>query len=114
MMFSGELISCFDLKSSCFCSLDEFPIINNSLFLFKEKLRNYIQQLFLFIEGIRGAVAFALAIQYTHNQIQQTMFSTTLIIVIVTVIFCGALTTHMLVFLKIRWFNVVVFNLILL
>lgn len=52
--------------------------------------------------GLRGAIAFALAIRNTSDDARKVMFSTTLVIVIATVISCGGLTTQMLLWLKIR------------
>src|SRR6218665_3234077 len=55
-------------------------------------------------EGLRGAMAFALAISQSQNEgvENRTIFSTTLVIVTSTVILCGGLTTPMLQWLKIR------------
>jgi len=52
--------------------------------------------------GLRGAMAFALAIRNTATVQQRTIFSTTLIIVISTVMLSGGFTTQMLLWLKIR------------
>jgi len=57
----------------------------------------------IMVAGLRGAMAFALAIRNTSTIHQRTIFSTTLIIVIATVMLCGGLTTQMLLWLKIRW-----------
>ena len=56
----------------------------------------------MFFSGLRGAMAFALAIRNTSTEARQLILSTTSIIVIVTVIFCGGLTSKVLVWLKIR------------
>lgn len=53
--------------------------------------------------GLRGAIAFALAIRNTSTNQRSLMLSTTLVIVIVTVILCGGFTTQMLQWLKIRY-----------
>jgi len=53
--------------------------------------------------GLRGAMAYALAIRNTSTVQRQTIFSTTLVIVIATVMLCGGFTTQMLLWLKIRW-----------
>lgn len=53
-------------------------------------------------QGLRGAMAFALAIRNTSTPARKTILSTTLIIVILTVILCGGLTTQVLQWLKIR------------
>lgn len=59
--------------------------------------------LFNFI-GLRGAIAFALAIRNTQTEERQLIFTTTLIIVMATVLVCGGLTTLALQCLKIRYF----------
>ena len=51
--------------------------------------------------GLRGAIAFALAIRNTLTESRQLILSTTLIIVIVTVIFNGGMTISVLSWLKI-------------
>ena len=51
--------------------------------------------------GLRGAIAFALAIRNTLTESRQLILSTTLIIVIVTVIFNGGMTVSVLSWLKI-------------
>ena len=51
--------------------------------------------------GLRGAVAFALALRDTTSESKQLMFSTTLIIVYSTVLLLGGGTTSMLSYLKI-------------
>ena len=56
----------------------------------------------MFFSGLRGAMAFALAIRNTSSKARQLILSTTIVIVIVTVIFCGGLTSKVLVWLKIR------------
>jgi len=52
--------------------------------------------------GLRGAMAFALAIRNTSTVHRQTIFSTTLVIVIATVMLGGGFTTQMLLWLNIR------------
>jgi len=52
--------------------------------------------------GLRGAVAFALAIKNTESLPRQLMLTSVLIIAIVTVIFNGGLTTQALLKLGIR------------
>ena len=52
--------------------------------------------------GLRGAVAFALAIRNTGTIARQLMLSTVLVVAIVTVIFNGGLTTQALLKLGIR------------
>jgi len=65
------------------------------------KIRYNFQHMMMF-SGLRGAIAFALAIRNTSNEERSLILSTTLIIVIATVILCGGLTTPMLQWLKIR------------
>ena len=52
--------------------------------------------------GLRGAIAFALAIRNTETEIRQLIFTTTLMIVIVTVFINGGLSTLALQVLKIK------------
>ena len=56
----------------------------------------------LLILGLRGAVAFALAMRNTESVPRQMMLTSVLIVVLVTVIFNGGATMSMLSFLKIR------------
>ncbi|XP_070174043.1 sodium/hydrogen exchanger 9-like isoform X3 [Littorina saxatilis] len=65
------------------------------------KIRPNFQHMMMF-SGLRGAVAFALAIRNTETEAHQHMASATLMIVIVTVILCGGFTTPMLQWLQIR------------
>nr|XP_054771253.1 sodium/hydrogen exchanger 9-like isoform X1 [Lytechinus pictus] len=67
----------------------------------KEKIPWNVQHM-LFFSGLRGAIAFALAIRNKATYGQELILTTTLIIVLVTVVFCGGLTTQMLAWLKIR------------
>eukprot|EP00057_Strongylocentrotus_purpuratus_P020129 XP_011674603.1 PREDICTED: sodium/hydrogen exchanger 9 [Strongylocentrotus purpuratus] len=67
----------------------------------KEKIPWNVQHM-LFFSGLRGAIAFALAIRNKATYGQELILTTTLIIVLVTVIFCGGITTQMLAWLKIR------------
>ena len=55
----------------------------------------------MMFSGLRGAVAFALALRDTSSPANQLMFSTTLLIVYVTVLFLGGGTTAMLTKLQI-------------
>uniref|UniRef100_T1IZ25 Sodium/hydrogen exchanger n=1 Tax=Strigamia maritima TaxID=126957 RepID=T1IZ25_STRMM len=55
----------------------------------------------LFFSGLRGAMAFALAIRNTESNARQTFLTATSVIVIVTVIVCGGLSTQLLAWLKI-------------
>ncbi|XP_071482063.1 sodium/hydrogen exchanger 9-like isoform X1 [Diadema antillarum] len=67
----------------------------------KEKIPWNVQHM-LFFSGLRGAIAFALAIRNNATYGQELILSTTLLIVLVTVVVCGGLTTQMLAWLKIR------------
>jgi len=55
----------------------------------------------LFFSGLRGAMAFALAIRNTLSEPRQIMFTTTSVIAIVTVIACGGFTSTVLQILEI-------------
>ncbi|XP_068248504.1 sodium/hydrogen exchanger 7 isoform X2 [Palaemon carinicauda] len=55
----------------------------------------------LFFSGLRGAIAFALAIRNTSSDARKSILTTTSLIVIVTVILCGGLTTQVLSWLGI-------------
>ena len=57
----------------------------------------------LWFSGLRGAMAFALAIQNTMTTARQMFLTTTSLITIVTVIFCGGLTSPLLTLLKARF-----------
>ncbi|CAB3982682.1 sodium hydrogen exchanger 7 isoform X2 [Paramuricea clavata] len=56
----------------------------------------------MFFSGLRGAVAFALAIRNTSSVARQMMLTTVLVIVLVTVVFNGGGTMSMLTYLKIK------------
>ena len=58
----------------------------------------------MMFSGLRGAVAFALALRDTKSAPNQLMFSTTLLIVYVTVLLLGGTTTSMLAKLQIPGF----------
>ena len=51
---------------------------------------------------MRGAIAFAIAIRNTDSEIRQLFYSTTLIIVLVTIVVCGGFTYFVLILLRIR------------
>ena len=55
----------------------------------------------LWFSGLRGAMAFALAMQNTMTEARQMFLTTTSLISIITVIFCGGLTDPLLSLLKI-------------
>ncbi|XP_074859894.1 sodium/hydrogen exchanger 9 isoform X2 [Carettochelys insculpta] len=67
----------------------------------KQKIPRNFQHMMMF-SGLRGAIAFALAIQDTESQPKQMMFTTTLLIVFFTVWIFGGGTTPMLTWLQIR------------
>ncbi|KAM3834196.1 sodium/hydrogen exchanger 9 [Vipera latastei] len=67
----------------------------------KQKIPRNFQHMMMF-SGLRGAIAFALAIQDTESQPKQMMFTTTLLIVFFTVWVLGGGTTSMLTWLQIR------------
>lgn len=56
----------------------------------------------MMFSGLRGAIAFALAIRNTESQPKQMMFTTTLLLVFFTVWVFGGGTTPMLTWLQIR------------
>lgn len=59
---------------------------------------------FIFLlTGLRGAIAFALAIRNTASQARQLTLTATLMIVLSTVVLVGGATTQMLTWLKIRY-----------
>ncbi|XP_058151101.1 sodium/hydrogen exchanger 9 isoform X2 [Dasypus novemcinctus] len=67
----------------------------------KQKIPWNFQHMMMF-SGLRGAIAFALAIRNTESQPKQMMFTTTLLIVFFTVWVFGGGTTPMLTWLQIR------------
>uniref|UniRef100_A0A8C3V025 Sodium/hydrogen exchanger n=1 Tax=Catharus ustulatus TaxID=91951 RepID=A0A8C3V025_CATUS len=67
----------------------------------KQKIPRNFQHMMMF-SGLRGAIAFALAIRDTNSQPQQMMFTTALLIVFFTVWVFGGGTTPMLTWLQIR------------
>lgn len=60
----------------------------------KNKIKMNNQHL-MFFSGLRGAMAFGLAIRNTSTDSRQLILTTTLVIVIITVIVCGSLTKKM-------------------
>lgn len=69
----------------------------------KRHLQGVYFLLWFFLQGLRGAIAFALAIRNTESQPKQMMFTTTLLLVFFTVWVFGGGTTPMLTWLQIRW-----------
>uniref|UniRef100_A0A8C9G4U3 Solute carrier family 9 member A9 n=1 Tax=Pavo cristatus TaxID=9049 RepID=A0A8C9G4U3_PAVCR len=67
----------------------------------KQKIPRNFQHMMMF-SGLRGAIAFALAIRDTESQPKQMMFTTALLIVFFTVWVFGGGTTPMLTWLQIR------------
>ncbi|NXW19565.1 SL9A9 protein, partial [Circaetus pectoralis] len=67
----------------------------------KQKIPRTFQHMMMF-SGLRGAIAFALAIRDTESQPKQMMFTTALLIVFFTVWVFGGGTTPMLTWLQIR------------
>ncbi|XP_074047240.1 sodium/hydrogen exchanger 9 [Macrotis lagotis] len=67
----------------------------------KQKIPWNFQHMMMF-SGLRGAIAFALAIRDTESEPKQMMFTTTLLIVFLTVWVFGGGTTPMLTWLQIR------------
>ncbi|NXE75164.1 SL9A9 protein, partial [Cochlearius cochlearius] len=67
----------------------------------KQKIPGNFQHMMMF-SGLRGAIAFALAIRDTESQPKQMMFTTALLIVFFTVWVFGGGTTPMLTWLQIR------------
>ncbi|XP_074154519.1 sodium/hydrogen exchanger 9 [Sminthopsis crassicaudata] len=67
----------------------------------KQKIPWNFQHMMMF-SGLRGAIAFALAIRDTESEPKQMMFTTTLLIVFFTVWVFGGGTTPMLTWLQIR------------
>ncbi|KAL4616831.1 sodium/hydrogen exchanger 9-like [Arapaima gigas] len=67
----------------------------------RTKIPINIQHMLMF-SGLRGAVAFALAAQDTTTKARQTIFSTTLLVVLLTVWVLGSTTIPMLSCLEIR------------
>jgi sodium/hydrogen exchanger-like protein 6/7 len=60
-------------------------------------------QVMIIFSGLRGAFAFALAIRNVSTQARSLMYTTTSIIVILTVVFNGTLAAPVLKWLKIRY-----------
>ncbi|XP_022098662.1 sodium/hydrogen exchanger 9-like [Acanthaster planci] len=67
----------------------------------RQKIPWNVQHMLMF-SGLRGAIAFALAIRNTATTARQLSLTATLVIVLSTVVLCGGMTTQMLTWLKIR------------
>jgi len=67
----------------------------------KNRIPTNFQHMMMF-SGLRGAIAFALALRSASSPERYVIMTTTAIIVILTVILCGGTTTAMLSYLKIR------------
>ncbi|KAL5004134.1 hypothetical protein ScPMuIL_017590 [Solemya velum] len=67
----------------------------------KNKIKASFMHMMMF-SGLRGAIAYALAIRDPSSESRQLMVSATMTIVLATVIICGGLTTPMLQWLEIR------------
>jgi NhaP-type Na+/H+ or K+/H+ antiporter len=67
----------------------------------KNKINPNMQHLMVF-SGLRGAMAFALAIRNTSTQARRLILTTTSCIVIFTVIVCGGMTNQVIKWLQIR------------
>ncbi|THD28041.1 Sodium/hydrogen exchanger [Fasciola hepatica] len=65
------------------------------------KITANFQHMLLF-SGLRGAMAFSLAIRNTSSTKRQMFFSTTIVVVMITVLLCGSLIITLLNWLKIR------------
>lgn len=62
----------------------------------------YLQyQHMLWFAGLRGAMAFALAVRNTVTEVRQLFFTTTCVITIATVIFNGGMTVPVLTLLEV-------------
>jgi len=67
----------------------------------KNRIPKNFQHMMMF-SGLRGAIAFALALRSASSPERYVIMTTTAIIVMLTVILCGGTTTAMLSYLKIR------------
>jgi NhaP-type Na+/H+ or K+/H+ antiporter len=70
--------------------------------LFRKNPISWRWQMMIIFSGLRGAFAFALAIRNVSTEARSLMYTTTSIIVILTVVFNGTLTAPVLKLLKIR------------
>lgn len=84
---------------SRFCNIYPLSFLMN---LKRSKKIPWKFQHMLFFAGLRGAVAFALAIRNTEGIPRQLVLTSVLVVTIVTVVFNGGLTTYVLLKLGIR------------
>ena len=56
----------------------------------------------MFLSGLRGAIAFALAIRNTLTDARQMILTSTLVIVMVTVVVCGGSTVSLLTWVSLK------------
>lgn len=66
----------------------------------RNKIKRSVMHMMMF-SGLRGAIAYALAIRDTSSEARRLMLSATMVIVLVTVILCGGFVTPMLQWLQI-------------
>lgn len=71
--------------------------------IFRKNPITWRWQMMIIFSGLRGAFAFALAIRNVSTKARSLMYTTTSIIVIITVIFNGTLTAPVLKWLRIRY-----------
>uniref|UniRef100_A0A915JIM8 Cation/H+ exchanger domain-containing protein n=1 Tax=Romanomermis culicivorax TaxID=13658 RepID=A0A915JIM8_ROMCU len=98
----GMINGCGAALLTKFTKISEFPLLETSLFI----LSSYLS--FLMAEaggmtGLRGAVAFALAIRNTATPERRIVYTTTSLIAIFTVLVNGGLTSQMIQWLKIKY-----------
>ena len=77
-------------------------VLSFLLNLGRAKKVSFRYQHMLVFAGLRGAIAFALAIRNTQEETRQLIFTTTLVIVMVTVFVCGGFSTLVLQLLRIK------------
>ncbi|XP_059678835.1 sodium/hydrogen exchanger 9 [Gavia stellata] len=96
LFISGALVAVFVARA---CNIYPLSFLLN--LGRKQKIPRNFQHMMMF-SGLRGAIAFALAIRDTASQPKQMMFTTALLIVFFTVWVFGGGTTPMLTWLQIR------------
>jgi NhaP-type Na+/H+ or K+/H+ antiporter len=82
-----------------------FPLswVANCLRRKQSKKIGFNFQMVMWWSGLRGAIAFALAIRNTSTAAHQTILTATLVIVLVTVVFFGGSTVALLQWLRIKY-----------